>query len=72
MPPRMAVVCEDGVLRHASVGNPDTFFSRPARVRIKKTKVFGFVTKNEYNIATFIASNDQKEARKVYRRSTRF
>lgn len=68
---KVQAVDEDGTLRMVRIGNPDTFYSRPARARIKGEVVFGFVSVNEHRVLTFIRSNHQGEARKAYRRSIR-
>lgn len=41
---RARVLCSDGRVRTATVGIPDTFFSIPARVKIKGKTVTGYVT----------------------------
>lgn len=41
---RCRAMCEDGVLRVVLCGVPDTFFSIPARTKIKGKSVRGFVT----------------------------
>lgn len=68
---KVPAVCEDGTLRIVHAGRPDTFFSRPAKARIKGEKVFGFVSNNDHNVKLFLKCTNQEEAKKVYRRSIR-
>jgi len=52
--------CVDGVARRARItGQPDTFFSVPAQVKVKGVTVTGFVTSDE-NGYRFIAHKYRK------------
>lgn len=50
---RAAAVCEDGRVRTVRVGNPDTYFSAPARVSFRGKTVTGFITwKSDSGLST--------------------
>jgi hypothetical protein len=50
--------CEDGALRVVVCGIPDTFFSIPARARIKGKSVTGFITHRDEEFR-FIAHKEE-------------
>lgn len=57
--------CEDGKRRTIRItGEPDTFFSVPASVCVKKTRVSGFVSLGE-NGPKFIAYKYRKNAKLI-------
>jgi hypothetical protein len=67
---KVPAVDEQGTLRVVhQAGFPDTFFSVPAKARIRGEKVFGFVTINEHGVRIFTRGNDQKAEKKAYRRN---
>lgn len=59
----VGALCEDGVRRTAFVtGEPDTFFSVPARVSAKGKTVSGFLTCDSDGDYRFIAYKYRKNA----------
>ncbi len=52
---RACAVCEDGSKRVVTCGMPDTYFSIPARARIKGKSVRGFVTSSDSGGYQFVA-----------------
>lgn len=45
--------CEDGVMRVAWVGIPDTYFSIPGFIRVRGHRIKGFVSSNNVGEFTF-------------------
>jgi len=54
-------VCPDGIKRIAVCGLPDTYFSIPARIRVKGKSIVGYVTGSDDNGLEFRVMNSHKE-----------